>query len=94
MKLSHAPCSWPRKSRGLVLLVALLTFGSAGSPALAGVRVGSIGAQVEPILCDTRDISLNHRFSPIGHVELDTGGYVFELVDLGKSESGSRLFRS
>jgi hypothetical protein len=71
--------------------VALLTF-SGGPSTLAAVPGASIPAQVAPIFCDTGNIHLNHRFSPIGHVELDTGAYVFDIVDIGDPGSGSRLF--
>lgn len=76
----------------LVCLVAALTFASGASLTVAVIPDGVIGAQVEPIFCDTRDISLNHRFSPVGHVELDTGAYVFDLTDLGDPTFGTRLF--
>jgi len=81
-----------RVTRGLAFLAAAVVFGSGSSSALAAVPVGSIGATVEPILCDTRDVRLNHRFSPIGRVELDTGAYVIDFVDFGQSGTGSRLF--
>jgi hypothetical protein len=82
----------PRKLRGLVLLLALLTFGQSGPSALAAVPDGLIHAQAVPLYCDVENIRLNHRFSPIGHVDLDTGAYVFDIVDIGDPESGSRLF--
>ena len=91
MKLKTTVRHSLRRSRGLALVAAGLSFGSGASSAHAAVQ-GSIGALVEPILCDTRDVSLNHRFSPIGHVELDTGAYVFDVVDFGDLGSGSRLF--
>lgn len=79
-------------SRRLVLLVLLLTFGQGGLSARAAVPDASIQAQAAPIFCDVENIRLNQRFSPIGHVELDTGAYVFDIVDIGDPASGSRLF--
>lgn len=82
----------PRQRPGFVLLLVLLTFGQSGPSALAAVPDASIQAQAVPIFCDVENVHLNHRFSPIGHVDLDTGQYVFDAVDIGDPGSGSRLF--
>jgi hypothetical protein len=81
-----------RRGRWLVLMVGLLTLGQGAPSILAAVPGASIQAQVAPIFCDTENIDLNHRYSPIGHVDLDTGAYVFDIVDIGDPGSGSRLF--